>query len=91
MPLYTVHVSPWTTNDMKQEAFFKALTALHVQTFGTDPAAVRVEFVIGSVQHTRYRYVSVIRVLDLVLKVQWTQIANFRRGRSRLQTPNGYF
>jgi phenylpyruvate tautomerase PptA (4-oxalocrotonate tautomerase family) len=38
--------------DMRK-SFAKALTALHVQTFHSDPAAVRVEFVIAEGE-TRY-------------------------------------
>ncbi|KAJ6451928.1 hypothetical protein C8R45DRAFT_1124309 [Mycena sanguinolenta] len=54
-PIYTLNThGPLDT--FKKEDFFKALAALHAETFHSDPAAVRVEFVVGPCEGTRFRY-----------------------------------
>ncbi|KAJ7121679.1 hypothetical protein C8R44DRAFT_877061 [Mycena epipterygia] len=55
MPIYTLNTM-LSGLDNKMETFVKALTALHAETFHSDPAAVRVEFVIGPWETTRFRY-----------------------------------
>ncbi|KAF7349898.1 Pc21g10480 protein [Mycena venus] len=55
MPIYTLNTRK-RKNGFQEESFVKALTALHAETFHSDPAAVRVEFVIGPMEATRYRY-----------------------------------
>jgi hypothetical protein len=57
MPIYTLNTMGHEINGDTRKSFVKALTALHVQTFHSDPAAVRVEFVIGPGENTRFRYV----------------------------------
>ncbi|KAJ7279675.1 hypothetical protein C8J57DRAFT_1712629 [Mycena rebaudengoi] len=52
MPIYTLNTRGPIDRDTKK-SFVKALTALHVQTFHSDPAAVRVEFLLAEGE-TRY-------------------------------------
>ncbi|KAJ7279674.1 hypothetical protein C8J57DRAFT_1502311 [Mycena rebaudengoi] len=56
MPIYTLNTMGPVVDTDTRKSFVKALTALHVQTFHSDPAAVRVEFVIGPCENTRFRY-----------------------------------
>jgi hypothetical protein len=57
MPVYTANITAHSSSGSKMQAFTTALAALHAQTFGTDPTAVRVEFVIAPMEGTRFRYV----------------------------------
>ncbi|KAJ7465363.1 hypothetical protein B0H11DRAFT_2284805 [Mycena galericulata] len=54
MPVYTLDTDDAAED--KRKSFVKALTALHARTFHSDPAAVRVEFVLGPRENTRFRY-----------------------------------
>ncbi|KAJ7493015.1 hypothetical protein B0H11DRAFT_2006920 [Mycena galericulata] len=54
MPVYTLNTDDAAED--KRKSFVKALTALHARTFHSDPAAVRVEFVLGPRENTRFRY-----------------------------------
>jgi len=45
MPLYTFHINSVNTEQAKQQTFAKNIATLHVQTFGTDSDAVRIDFV----------------------------------------------
>ncbi|KAJ7817814.1 hypothetical protein B0H14DRAFT_2841474 [Mycena olivaceomarginata] len=47
MPIYTLNTMGHAIDKDTMKSFVKALTALHIQTFHSDSAAVRVEFVIG--------------------------------------------
>ncbi|KAJ7737252.1 hypothetical protein DFH07DRAFT_842258 [Mycena maculata] len=54
MPIYTLTTR--SADRSKMKSFVKALTALHAETFHSDPAAVRVEFVIAPYENTLFRY-----------------------------------
>ncbi|KAJ7242685.1 hypothetical protein C8J57DRAFT_1367364 [Mycena rebaudengoi] len=56
MPIYTLNTMGHAIYGDMRKSFVKALMALHVQTFQSDPAAVRVEFVIGPCENRRFRY-----------------------------------
>jgi hypothetical protein len=64
MPIYTLNIMGHVVDRDTMKSFVKALTALHVQTFHSDPAAVRVEFVIGPCENTRFRYVRAFFLYD---------------------------
>lgn len=44
MPVYTVHTSTINSQHQTHRNFAAAITKLHTQTFGGDPAAVRSEY-----------------------------------------------
>jgi hypothetical protein len=90
MPVYTMHV--WARLDLSgQKRFANAMIALHAETFGTNPAAVRVEFVLAPSENTRFRYVwTQFHLSSLYLFIIKEMNLSLATKRKEILTPSNY-